>query len=315
MVDGRGDPFVVAIAPYLESKMRGESRIVELALIAAQEAVAAAQAAVQTPLNIPAIVGLPESRPGLGSALVSRLGASLTRGLANGVGVSRVQLLPNGNSSGLMAIEAGCRVLREGGVTFVLVGGADSYVDADTLEWLDERERLNIPSNAWGFIPGEAAGFCLLCFAETAAHYGIPVLGKVVAIAKAHEPNCIYTETICIGEGLTRAVQLVLGAMRPGAMIDDTICDQNGEAYRADECGFMLARTSEHFVNATDLLTPADCWGDVGAASGPLFVSLAAFAALKGYAKGGLTLLCTSSDSGGRSVLLFETSPIESWSR
>lgn len=78
--------------------------------------------------------------------------------------------------------------------------------------------------------------------------------------------------------------------MLQGAKIDATLCDQNGEAYRADEFGFMLARTSEGFVNPADFEAPADCWGDVGAASGPLFVVLAAMAAKKGYAKGPRTL-------------------------
>ena len=315
MIDGRGDPFVVAMAPSLESEMRSESRILELACTAAHEAVGAAQAAVKTPSNIPVIMGLPQNRPGLGSALASQLEAGLARRLLDSFRVSRVQSLPNGHSSGLMAIEVGCRELREGRTAFVLVGGADSYLDADTLEWLDERERLHIPTNAWGFIPGEAAGFCLLCSAEIAAHYGIAVLGKVVATATSNEPNRIYTETLCIGEGLTKAVQLALAAMRPGTMIDETICDQNGEAYRADECGFMLARTSQYFVTPTDFLTPADCWGDVGAASGPLFVSLAVFAALKGYAKGVRTLLWTSSDSGERSAVLFEADSFQPGSR
>ena len=79
----------------------------------------------------------------------------------------------------------------------------------------------------------------------------------------------------------------------------------NGEAYRADEFGFMLARTSERFVDSSDFTAPADSWGDVGAASGPLFVLLAAAAAMKGYARGPLTLLWTSSEGGERAAALF----------
>ena len=175
-----------------------------------------------------------------------------------------LRLLSNGNSSGLMAIEAGCRELRDGGATFVFAGGVDSYVDVDALEWLDAVDRLHVPDNAWGFIPGEGAAFCLLCTAATAAQHHLPTWGRVLATATSNEPNRIYTETVCLGEGLTRAVQQVLAALPPGAKVDDTICDQNGEAYRADECGFMLARSSERFVSASNFATPADCWGDVG---------------------------------------------------
>jgi len=314
MIDSRGDPFVVAVAPHLEPEMRGESRILELARTAAREVVSSAPAAIETAGAVTAVVGLPGRRPGLNPEPAAELATSLGRDL-NSIGLSNVQLLPTGHSSGLMAIQAGCRQLREAGATFVLVGGVDSYVDADTLEWLDECERLHIPTNGWGFIPGEAAGFCLLCSAETAARHRISVLGKVASVATSNEPNRIYTETVCIGEGLTKAVQQALALLPPGTVIDATICDQNGEAYRADECGFMLARNSEYFANPTDFLAPADCWGDVGAASGPLFVALAAFAAQKGYAKGIRTLLWTSSESGERSAMLFETGLIRSKER
>ena len=209
-----------------------------------------------------------------------------------------------------MAIGAACRELQDGSAEFLLAGGVDSHIDPDTLEWLDVCERLHIPTNAWGFLPGEAAGMCLLCTAATATSHRLAVLGRVAALATANEPNRIYTETVCIGAGLTQAVRRVLGFMPQGTKIDATLCDQNGEAYRADEFGFTLARTSEGFVDPTEFVAPADCWGDVGAASGPLFVMLAAMAARKGYAKGPRTLLWTSSEGGERSAALFEAASV-----
>jgi len=82
------------------------------------------------------------------------------------------------------------------------------------------------------------------------------------------------------------------------------LCDQNGEAYRADEYGFSLTRTHRFFVDGSDFTAPADCWGDVGAASGPLFLMLAAAAAQKGYARGRWTLAWTSAEGGERSAAL-----------
>ena len=82
------------------------------------------------------------------------------------------------------------------------------------------------------------------------------------------------------------------------------ICDQNGEAYRADELGFMLVRLSERFRGGSDFLAPADCWGDVGAASVPLFVILAAAAAERGYARGPHYLVWASSEGGERGAAL-----------
>ena len=309
MLDARGEPFLVAMASYVEE----EPRVVELARMAAREATNVLRSAIRGGQSMSVIVGLPENRPGSRTTLESELEACLGIALEDVThSPSKVQFLAKGHASGLMAIESGCRQLRDGRATFVLAGGLESYLNADTLEWLDRTDCLHIPENGWGFIPGEAAGFSLLCSSETAAYHHIPVLGKVAAAATSIESNRIYTESICIGQGLTAAVRGVLETLPQGAVIDSTICDQNGEAYGADECGFMLARTSEHFADATDFLTPASCWGDVGAASGPLFVSLATSAANKGYAKGSRTLLWTSSVGGERSAVILETDSFRS---
>ena len=93
--------------------------------------------------------------------------------------------------------------------------------------------------------------------------------------APAIEPNRIKTETVCIGEGLTAAFREGLAGLPAGAQVTDVYCDMNGEPYRADEFGFAALRTKEHFESASDFIAPADCWGDVSAASAPLHVMLA----------------------------------------
>lgn len=306
MIDGIGEPFVVASAPYIDTDVVLQERFIELALPAAREALEPVSRLLRTRVPIPTIVGLPESRPGLPAELASSLASKLPEATTNGCRITQPTTLPNGHSAGLMAIESACRMIRSGDTEFCLVGGVDSYMDPDTLEWVDDCEQLHNLDNAWGFIPGEAAGFCLLCSDAAATRYELAVLGHLLSVAVAQEENRIKTETVCIGKGLTKAVHDVLQSL-PSAetLIDDTICDQNGEAYRGDEFGFMLARTSERFVDTSDFTAPADCWGDVGAASGPLFVILAAAAGMKGYANGPLTLLWTSSEGGERAAALF----------
>src|SRR6266567_2829976 len=119
--------------------------------------------------------------------------------------------------------------------------------------------------------------------------------------ATASEKNLIKTESVCLGKGLTEAFQKVLAEL-PSAtdQIDHSICDMNGEPYRADEYGFAVSRLAKRFVNASDFVAPADCWGDVGAASGPLFVSLLVAAGQRGYARATHNLVWTSSESGER---------------
>jgi 3-oxoacyl-[acyl-carrier-protein] synthase-1 len=81
----------------------------------------------------------------------------------------------------------------------------------------------------------------------------------------------------------------------------------NGEPYRADEYGFACLRANEWFASSSEFVSPADCWGDVSAATGPLCVSLSVIAARKTYSNGPLTLVWASSESGERAGALLET--------
>ena len=81
-------------------------------------------------------------------------------------------------------------------------------------------------------------------------------------------------------------------------------CDLNSEPYRADELAFTVARVREHLADNVEIVTPADTWGDVGAASGPLLLLAAEFAAAKNYGTGPLTLFSASSEGGTRAALL-----------
>jgi 3-oxoacyl-[acyl-carrier-protein] synthase I len=316
VIDREGEPFVVARAPYLSDDLPFENRFVELALPAALEALRPLAKIPGATRTIPTMVGLPSPRPGLPPNLAGVLSQRMKELNAPVGRLAKAQFLANGHSAGLMALEAGCRLLQDGAAVFCLIGGVDSTLHPDTLEWIEDCEQLHKPANAWGFIPGEAAGFCLLCAGTTAERHGVPVLGRVMAVATSQEENRIKTKTVCLGNGLTEVVRKVLpAAAAAGPIIDWIICDQNGEAYRADEFGFLMARTGEWFRNGSDFLAPADCWGDVGAASGPLFVTLATFAASKGYAPGPHTLIWTSSEGGERSAAIFSANvKTERWS-
>ena len=302
MIDRIGEPFVVASVPVLDVDLAGEDRLLSMAVPAIQEALEPI-GALALENGVPLVIGLPEPRPGCPADLETKLGEKI----ASECRAAAPTFLPNGHSAGLMALQSACERIRSERSEFVLIGGIDSYMDPDTLEWIEESEQLHNLHNAWGFIPGEGAAFCLLSSEETAKRYHLPVLGRLLGAATATEENRIKTETVCIGKGLTQAVQGVLETETVrGVRVDHTICDLNGEAYRADEFGFMLARTSERFVDTSAFTSPADCWGDVGAASGPLFIALAsANSASKGSRADAVTLLWTSSEGGERAAVLF----------
>lgn len=253
--------------------------------------------------RITAALALPCARTGV-PADPERQAGPLLRALRQRPEITEIALYPNGHAAGLMALQAGMASIQRGESEFFLAGGVDSYLDADTLEWLDDTEQLHSEANTWGFVPGEAAGFCLLASERAAHRYSLQPLLWLRSAATDREPNLIRTGTVCLGEGLSRAVKSVLQTLPSADLIHQTFCDMNGERYRADELAFTICRTSRRFVDASVVQTPADCWGDVGAASGPLFIALATAAQTKHYAQGTNTLLWASSDTGERTAAL-----------
>jgi 3-oxoacyl-[acyl-carrier-protein] synthase-1 len=306
MIDTAGNPMIVARAPYLPDGTDIVNRVLDLAVPAIRETLNPFEDMSGQIPSLPVVVGLPSKRPGLPESFSGRIVEELKTITEEGYERSRVEIIQTGHSAGLMAVEAGWKAIREGLEDFFLIGGLDSYLDPETLEWLEACDQLHSAgkfNNAWGFIPGEAAGFCLLASEKAVRRYRIKPLAQILASATAIEKNLIKSDTICLGEGLTAAFRSVLTRLpTPDTKIDEIVCDMNGEPYRAEEFGFAAVRVSDRFADPSDFLAPADCWGDVGAASGPLFVCLAVAAWRKMYDKGPYALLWTSSESGERSA-------------
>ena len=308
MVDTAGRKMIVAMAPYLPPDSPYRDRFSRLAIPAAFQALNGLSAARTHVPVVPVIIGLPAPRPGLPADLGVHLSESLAVLKEQGFPLAETKTMHTGHSAGLMALEAGCNLIRAGAAEFCLAGGVDSYICPETLRWLEECDQLHSAgalNNAWGFIPGEGAGFCLLASERMLREYDVKALARVVSVSTSMEKNLIKTEAVCLGEGLTAAFKEALAALPgPDDKIDEIICDMNGEDYRAAEFGFASLRVSERFVDIGDFSAPADCWGDVGAASGPLFASLAIRAWTRSYAKGPRTLLWASSEGGERSAAI-----------
>jgi 3-oxoacyl-[acyl-carrier-protein] synthase-1 len=298
----QGEPYSLAMVPDIDPYTEYHQRLIGMATAAINEAIDVLnQQSMQK--SIPVIMGLPEKRPGNTGEFSIRIEKSIQD--ISPISIKCVESILKGHSAGLIALEKAHRIIATQSVEFCLVGGVDSYIESETLEWLEKNEQIHQPINAWGFIPGEAACFCLVCSKETAKKYNLEIQAELLAISTQNEQNKIKTESINLGEGLTQAVRDVTQMLPAGSKLDYMICDQNGEAYRADEFGFMLTRLSEIFNEPSNYMTPADCWGDVGAASGPLFINQVCAAIQRGYEKGLYTLLWTSSEGGERTAAIF----------
>ena len=305
MVDHAGLPMVVCADPELTPDLGGVERLLALALPSAREAIAPLLSSERAlPAAVRVFLALPEDRPGRPNGLESRIEDRLIDALAREIHIGEVTCHASGHAAGIQCMEQAAACIQSRESPLCLVGGVDSYLEADTLEWLDSLEQLHSESTIWGFCPGEAAGFCLLASPGMAASLSLPMPIEVLCAASATEGNRIKTETVCTGEGLSQAFSDALIGLPTGCRVSHTICDMNGEPYRGNEYGFAMLRSPGKFDDQADIETPADCWGDVGAASAPLFVTLAVFGARKRYAPGPLTFVWASSEGGLRAAAL-----------
>jgi 3-oxoacyl-[acyl-carrier-protein] synthase I len=307
MIDTAGEPMRVAMAPWLDITCDGVARFEALLLPAIEQALLPLATAGGEQLRVALALGLPAGRPGIPRDLEDHLRMRIAQEFSNWF--SAVAVLPVGHAAGFLGVHAAHRWILDGEFDACVVSGVDSYLAPETLDWLEENEQLHGAgslNNAWGFIPGEGAGAVLLLSAEATEQLELLPLARVIGAGAGQEPNRIKTPTVCIGEGLTAAFREALSGLPPGEKVTDIFCDLNGEPYRADEFGFATLRTNESFLSAADFVAPADCWGDVSAASGPLVFALSTIASWKGYARGSYAFLWASSESGERGAVLLE---------
>lgn len=305
MIDTAGEPMRAAIAPWLDIDLQGSERFEALLLPAIDQVLESLAGDTGPKLRIGLALGLPSARPGLPADLGKTLRAAIARRYPNRF-VARA-VLECGHAAGLVGMHATVRKMAAGVFDACIVAGVESYLSPETLEWLEANDQLHGAgplNNAWGFIPGEAAGAALLVTASAMSRLGVAPLGRVLGVGQAFEENRIKTETVCIGEGLTAAFREALAGLPPDAKVTDVYCDMNGEPYRADEFGFAAMRTKEAFVSASEFVAAADCWGDVSAATGPLALLLSVIASRKAYASGPLTFVWASSETGERGAAL-----------
>jgi len=305
--DADGEPVRAAIAPWLDIELVGVERFMALLCPTIDQTLSNLHDIQSPSVRLAMAVALPEQHPGLENDLHDRL-IDLLRA-KYGPALSALATFPKGHAAGLLAVEAAANRLSEGRCDACVVAGVDSYIAPQTLEWLERCDQLHgagPQNNAWGFVPGEGAGALLLARRSFVEQRQLPTMLRLVGVGTAFEPKRIKTDTVCIGEGLTQAFRGAIRTMADDAKITDVYCDMNGEPYRADEYGFTCLRTKEAFASPSDFVAPADCWGDVAAASGPLFACLAAVATANRYANGNWTLTWASSEGGDRAAALWE---------
>lgn len=301
-VDRAGDPMPASIDSILEPTMPCRERMLRMAHSAIAEA-SAPLAKLGKAATLPLLLGLPEPRPGFGEADAHWLRSQLLRQADFPFTLGDTRAYMSGNSSTLLLMDQARREMAEGHYDMCIVGGVDSYFHPETMEWLDKNRQLVGKISRSGFVPGEGAGFCLLMTPAAAQRAGLTAVAQVTGSATAWESKLIKTDDVNLGEGLTQAVRDTVSALQSPDSIQAVYCDINGERYRGEEWGFVCLKLARYFDDPTGYYSAADCWGDMGAASGGLLLTLAVEAAQRGYAAGRHSLLWTSSENGLRAAL------------
>jgi 3-oxoacyl-[acyl-carrier-protein] synthase-1 len=309
-MDSRFKPFIVGGVPddglpELHSELAQlpipyrEARMLRLAEIPMQEAM------VSFPKgggSITLLMGLPEHQTTVPLKPKDFLDRLAKQGKV-ALNIASSKMFPQGRSGGLMAVKEGVERLMKNQSAFCLVGGVDSYLDVYVLGTLDMQKRVRTEANADGFTPGEGAGFLLLTTGETAGKLKLKVLGRLLAAAVGKEPGYIYSEEPYKGEGLAQTFESLFSAAGSTPPVACIYAGFNGERHWAKELGVAVLRHRPRFAEGYQMEHPAECFGDLGAAHGPVMLGLACLGMQAGF-RPSPTLVYASSDFGDQAAVL-----------
>lgn len=188
----------------------------------------------------------------------------------------------------------------------VLLVGLDSLLNAATISHFLEHERLLVPGNRDGFIPGEGAGAVLLERDTDARAPGLRICGIGQGIEAGRPDGSVPSRA----QGLTHAIRQALAqAGCDFSALAFRVSDQNGEAFFAREAANAFTRVCPPGGHVPRVLTTADCTGEIGAATGPLMLAWLHHLLPLADAPGPCGLIHLANDAGERSAIVVRHHP------
>ena len=270
MRDGR--PLKLAILPTEDSSRSTSDRMLAMGLQAAEECLAQNYLEAKDKTPIPVFISVPPNRPGFSTTQGGELAGHLMARMPCHCDHERSGFLATGQHGGLALLQDAIDLIASGQANVCLVGGVDSY-DSPFLDWLDVHRRLLADDAPHGMIPGEGAAFMMVASEAYVVAQGIAPTTVLYAATQGEEQFTWNTGKPGAGQGLSDALVPLLKDADRVAQV--TYCDHNGEAWRSDEWTVAYLRTGANHGSPLDLRHPADCWGDIGAASGTMLMALA----------------------------------------
>jgi 3-oxoacyl-[acyl-carrier-protein] synthase-1 len=298
-VDRDGEAIALCRAEWIGDDLLGEERLIGLAAPALREAATQAARAVGRPL--PLLLALPaDTEPRSLRLRGDALLAALAARAEVPIDLTRSATLARGRAAGALAANLARSRVQSGEVEAIVVGGVDSYFDADLLEALDEGRRLHTPSCENGFLPGEGAGFVVL--ARRGRGAPLRPLAQLLSGAAENEPRPYGASEPCHALGMTQAARRVLGGLTE--RVPWVLSDVVNERHRMHEWTCVAARLHRAFVEGFRHDQPLLTTGDLGAATATTLMAVAATLWTARAAAGDCALLLAHSDGPERGALL-----------
>lgn len=246
---------------------------------------------------IPVFMACPENLPKMKPRLHQGFIKHLQAQSQVNIDLKASKMLTSGRAGGFQSVELARHYLQETGRDFALVGGVDTYMYClQQLAILDQEDRLLTEGVLDGFVPGEAAGFLLLASDDALKHRRLESRLKLYQPAIASEVGHRYSEEPYKGDGLANAFRDALQA-NPDGQVHTIYSSLNGESFGAKELGVAIMRNQQRIKSDVDIQHPAECFGDIGAAFGPVLLGLMS------ESLSGLGLAYCSSDGPFRSSI------------
>ncbi len=210
-----------------------------------------------------------------------------------------------GDQAGFLhALTAATRLLEQRAVSRCVIGGIDSYVDRPVVEALDALRLLKTASRPHGILPGECAAFLQVEPVEAARRRGAPIHCVLGVRALHREAHDRFAGRPWQGAALAEAFSQVWQALPAGQQPGRLIGNLTGDERRAYDWGCALSR-----LQGRGLPSDLPAWhtglsfGEIGAATAPMAIAMAASAFARGYARTRSMLVWMSSDNGERGAL------------
>lgn len=303
------NPAKMALVPdeAIDSVLDGEKiiypltarqfRMLQLSTVALKELGENFPESASLPLFIAGPESVVQSEPSIDNQFIKNL--SIQAGVE--IDLNNSRFIATGRAGGIDVIDLAFKYFEQSGAQAVIIGGVDTYCDQNIIDYYVEEERLLASDIMDGFIPGEGAGFMLLLSDKASASAVSKCKCYITEPGSGFEDGYIGSQEIYTGKGLAECVKTALSNVDVNmTQIPLIMSSLNGESYFAKELGVAVTRNKNLINENFEVQHIAEYCGDLGAAIGPIMLSVFCFDGCAAHTSG---LAYCSSDNGFRSAV------------